>query len=167
MSDWQRATPLSLTVQKKWKLGVVTARFNSSITAELQKGAIARLQQLGASDRQILSVEVPGAVEIPLAAQWLLEKKKLDGVIALGCVVRGETPHFDYVCQSAERGCTHLQLKLSKPVVFGVLTTENMAQAKDRIGGRHGHKGQDAAETLVEMLLLKEKLIKKSKQKTK
>ena len=141
-------------VNKKWRIGVVTSRFNDKITVKLFEGALKKMGELGIQPSQIESVTVPGAYEIPLAAKWLL-KNGCDGVIALGAVIRGETTHYDYVCSSVERGCTKLQLKYGKPVVFGVLTTENEKQAINRVGGKHGHKGEDAALVLVEMLNLK------------
>lgn len=144
-------------ISKKWRLGIVTARFNNHITDKLLSGAISELKKCGVKERQITAVAVPGAVEISLAAQWLLEQK-YDGVIALGAVIRGETTHYDYVCTSVERGCTTLQLKYGKPVVFGVLTTENEEQAVNRVGGTHGHKGVEAAHVLLDMLNLELKI---------
>lgn len=143
----------TLKPNPRWKIGIVTARFNSEITEPLETGAYERLIELGLATSQIVRTRVPGAVEIPLAAQWLFDKE-CDAVIALGAVIQGETKHFDYVCNSVERGCTELQLKVKKPVVFGVLTTDNDEQAMDRIGGKHGHKGRDAADVAVEMLNL-------------
>lgn len=145
----------SLNVQERWKIGLVTARFNSQITEVLEKGAYDRLVEMGMKSEHIVRVRVPGAVEIPLAALHLLESD-CDAVIALGAVIRGETTHYDYVCNSVERGCSQVMLQTKKPVVFGVLTTENEEQAEDRIGGAHGHKGRDAAEVAVEMLNLAE-----------
>lgn len=142
------------------KIGVITARFNSEITYKLQAGARARLSELGLAPSQVEWVEVPGAYEIPLAAHWLLESG-CEGVIALGAVIRGDTAHFDYVCRAVERGCTMTQLKFARPVVFGVLTTDNEEQALIRAGGSMGNKGAEAAEVLVEMLNLKTKLTKK------
>lgn len=139
------------------QVGVVTSRFNSSITDKLRDGALKQLKSLGIKAEQIKVVSVPGAYEIPLAAKWLLENGCV-GVIALGAVIRGETTHYDYVCSSVERGCTLLQIEAGCPVVFGVLTTENIAQARARVGGAHGHKGVDAACVLVEMLELKQKI---------
>jgi 6,7-dimethyl-8-ribityllumazine synthase len=138
-------------------IGVVTSRFNIEITEELERGCLARLHEAGVQADQIARVRVPGAYEIPLAARWLLEQG-VAGVIALGAVIRGETAHFDYVCQSVERGLTTLQLDSGRPVVFGVLTTDTEEQAKDRIGGSHGHKGREAAEVALEMLSLEIKL---------
>lgn len=143
----------SLTVNDRWKIGLVTSRFNSAITEKLEAGAFERLRELGVSAERIVRVRVPGAVEIPLAALHLLESD-CDAVLALGAVIRGETSHYDYVCNSVERGCSEVMLKTKKPVVFGVLTTENEEQAEDRVGGAHGHKGREAAEVAVEMLNL-------------
>jgi 6,7-dimethyl-8-ribityllumazine synthase len=132
-------------------IGVVTARFNPEITTLLEAGALKVLKASGISDKNIFRVSVPGAVEIPLAVKALFKKKKVSGVIALGAVIRGETSHYDYVCQSVERGCSTISLKYNKPVSFGVLTTENEEQAKARVGGIHGHKGEEAALVVLEM----------------
>lgn len=144
-------------------IGVVTAKFNSEITLELEKGAIATLKEAGLSDHQIWSVRVPGAVEIPLATKALFEKG-CDAVVTLGAVIRGETAHFDYVCQSVERGVTTLMLELGKPIGFGVLTTENEDQAFARTIGHHGNKGSEAAITVLEMLEVLQQIKKFKKQ---
>lgn len=148
MSNWKNTDPA------KWdgsnlKIGIVSARWNSKITDRLHEGAVEELRELGCRD--IREVRVPGAFEVPLAAKALLDAG-CDGVVALGCVIRGETTHYDYVCSSVERGCTELQLRTSKPVGFGILTTENEDQAFDRVGGKHGHKGKEAAQVVVEMV---------------
>jgi 6,7-dimethyl-8-ribityllumazine synthase len=146
----------NLRVAPEWRIGVVTSRFNDEVTSKLEEGAVARLLELGAKEEQLMRLSVPGAVEIPLATQALL-KKGCAGVIALGAVIRGETAHFEYVCRSVERGCTNVALESGRPVAFGVLTVDNDEQALDRVGGRHGHKGKEAAEVVVEMIqLLKE-----------
>ena len=145
----------NLTVKETWKIGIVTARFNPQITEALEVGCYQRLTELGVNPEHIVRVRVPGAVEIPLAAS-LLFKREADAVIALGAVIQGDTKHFDYVCNSVERGCTQVMLDTKKPVVFGVLTTDNEEQAFERIGGSHGHKGRDAADVAVEMLSLAE-----------
>lgn len=150
---------MDLNFLRALRIGVVTSRFNSDVTKKLEEGAVSKLESLGFSSSQVRRVSVPGAYEIPLAAKYMLESG-FDGVIALGAVIRGETTHYDYVCQSVERGCSHLQLEFGRPVVFGVLTTENEEQAFDRTGGRHGHKGSDAAEVLFEMLSLAKSLNK-------
>lgn len=141
---------------------MVTSRFNSEVTDKLEQGALSYLESLSAThDIEVLSVRVPGAVEIPLAVQTLLDIR-CDGVVALGAVIRGETSHYDYVCNSVERGVSELMLRYKKPIGFGVLTTENDEQAMDRAGGKHGNKGAEAAEVVVEMIgLLKE--LKKAK----
>jgi 6,7-dimethyl-8-ribityllumazine synthase len=145
---------------QKWKLpsdckvGVVCSRFNRDITAVLQAGALEVLKEQGLSGSQIVSVEVPGAIEIPVAAKALFQFKNVDAVIALGAVIRGETTHYESVCAAVERGCTLLALEQVKPVISGVLTVENEAQALARIGGDHGHKGKEAALTALEMIAL-------------
>ncbi len=143
----------NLKVSESWKIGLVTSRFNSAITEVLEAGCYQRLLELGVKDEHIVRVRVPGAVEIPLAGLKLLERD-CDAVVALGAVIRGETSHYDYVCNSVERGCTQVMLQTKKPVVFGVLTTENEEQAEARVGGAHGHKGKEAAEVAIEMLSL-------------
>ena len=149
-----------MKINSNWKIGIVTSRFNEEVTQLLLEGALEKLKEYDIQLSQIESVSVPGAVEIPLAAQLLL-RSGCHGVIALGAVIRGETTHYDYVCNSVERGCSQLALTENKPVIFGVLTTENDEQAMDRVGGRHGHKGKDAADTLIEMLGLVEEYQKK------
>lgn len=142
-----------LTVKSRWKIALVTSRFNSEITERLEAGAYERLIELGVNPEQIACVRVPGAVEIPFAVGRALTSE-FDAAIALGAVIRGETSHYDYVCNAVERGCNQLMLEMKKPVVFGVLTTENEQQAEARIGGEHGHKGREAAEVALEMLNL-------------
>lgn len=142
------------------KIGVVTARFNSEITEKLEAGALAALKEMGLEDKNIKAVRVPGAVEIALACKYLFDDYGADAVVALGAVIRGETAHFDYVCQSVERGCTDLMIQLGKPIGFGVLTTEDEDQALQRAGGSMGNKGAEAAEVVIEMLDLKRKIQK-------
>jgi 6,7-dimethyl-8-ribityllumazine synthase len=148
----------SLKTQTHWKIGIVTARFNSEITEPLETGAFERLIELGLKPEQIIRARVPGAVEIPLTASLLLDRE-CDAIIALGAVIQGETKHFDYVCNAVERGCSEVMLRSKKPVIFGVLTTNDEAQAHARIGGKHGHKGRDCAEVAVEMLNLAEMIL--------
>lgn len=130
---------------------MVTARFNSEITDLLEEGAIEYLQSLDSGIIEILAVRVPGAVEIPLACQALFDQG-CHGVVALGAVIRGETSHYDVVCNSVERGVTALMLEYRRPIGFGVLTTENEEQAMDRAGGKHGNKGAEAAQVVMEMI---------------
>lgn len=140
------------------KIGVVTARFNDEVTSKLEQGALDFLESFKGA-LEIYNVKVPGAVEIPLACQALLDKG-CDGVVALGAVIRGETSHYDYVCNSVERGVSQLMLEYKKPIGFGVLTVENDEQAKDRCGGKHGNKGYEAAQVTMEMIGLLQDLSK-------
>jgi 6,7-dimethyl-8-ribityllumazine synthase len=146
-----------LVSQPQFKIGVVMSRFNIEITEKLEKGALSKLLDLGVAEKNIVAVRVPGAVEIPLAAKLLFEQG-CHAVVALGAVIRGETAHFDYVCNSVERGCTQLQLEFGRPVGFGVITTENEDQAYARAGGSMGNKGAESAEVVIEMLNLTQKL---------
>ncbi|MBX7230887.1 MAG: 6,7-dimethyl-8-ribityllumazine synthase [Bdellovibrionales bacterium] len=149
--------------KSKCSIGIVTARFNFEVTQKLEAGAHSKLQEMGVTPDSIHLVRVPGSYEIPLAAKWLLASG-CDGVVALGAVIRGDTSHYDYVCQSVERGCTTLQLETGCPVVFGVLTTENEEQAHARAGGSMGNKGSEASEVLMEMLNLKQRLKTQNKE---
>lgn len=133
------------------KIGIVVSRFNQPVTEKLEAGAIERAKELGLTEDNVMLVRVPGAVEIPMAVQLLLEQG-CQGVAAIGAVIRGDTSHYDYVCNSVERGCTRLQLDYKRPVIFGVITTENAEQAYDRCGGKKGHKGVEAIDTLIEMI---------------
>lgn len=144
---------------QKIKIGVVTSRFNEEITSKLEDGTLDFLESVDGVE--IFSVRVPGAIEIPLAAQALLECQKVDAVITLGAVIRGETTHYEEVCRSVERNCSRLMLDYKKPIAFGVLTTETEEQALDRVGGRHGHKGIDAAQAALEMIGLLREIKKK------
>ena len=143
-----------LEINKDWKVGVVTSRFNELVTVPLEEGAINRLATLGFEPHQVKAISVPGAVEIPIVAKWLLDEG-FDAIIALGCVIRGETTHYDYVCNSVERGCSQLALETGKPVAFGILTTEDRQQALNRVGGSKGHKGEESVDVVVELLNLK------------
>jgi 6,7-dimethyl-8-ribityllumazine synthase len=131
------------------KFAVVCARFNNVITDQLLAGALDALKRSGASDIEI--VEVPGAWELPIAAKTIAESKKPVAIIALGAVIRGDTPHFDYVAGQAATGLMTVQLETGIPVAFGVLTTNTIEQAADRAGGKDGNKGYDAAITAIEM----------------
>jgi 6,7-dimethyl-8-ribityllumazine synthase len=139
-------------------IALIVSRFNDEVTGKLLHGARARLKELSFDEKLVSVVHVPGAVEIPLAAQRLAQTNTFQAIVALGAVIRGETTHYDYVCQSVTDGCLQVSLQYDIPVVFGVLTTENDEQALDRVGGRHGHKGRDAVDTAVEMVALFSKL---------
>lgn len=135
---------------------LVKTEWNSEVVDELENGCKKVLQQYGIGWR---TITVPGAVEIPFAIQqtWA-NTNSPDAFIALGCVVRGDTPHFDYVCKAVTDGVTQLNLSLPVPVIFGVLTVNTDEQARDRIGGRHGHKGEEAAMTALKMIVLNKQL---------
>jgi 6,7-dimethyl-8-ribityllumazine synthase len=131
------------------KFAVLCARFNNAVTDQLLGGALDALKRSGAVDIEV--VKVPGCWELPLAAKTMAERKKPDAIIALGAVIRGDTPHFDYVAGQAASGLMAVQLETGIPVAFGVLTTNTIQQAADRAGGKDGNKGYDAAMTAIEM----------------
>lgn len=134
------------------KIGIVVSKWNEDITEALLLGAIDGLKAAGVSSKNILVRHVPGSFELPLAAQQLGQKKEVSGVICLGCLIKGDTPHFEVIAQATAAGIMEVGLKLNKPVVFGVITTLNRQQAIDRCGGKLGNKGEEAAVTLLEML---------------
>jgi 6,7-dimethyl-8-ribityllumazine synthase len=140
------------------KFGIVVADWNTEITRSLCNAAIDTLIASGASKNNIMVKHVPGSFELTLAAQWLAETEEFDAIICLGCVIQGETRHFDFICQSVTQGITQLNLVYNLPVVFGVLTTQTLEQAKDRAGGKHGNKGDEAAITAIKMATLKKEL---------
>jgi 6,7-dimethyl-8-ribityllumazine synthase len=143
------------------KFAVVCARFNSFVTDRLLEGALDALKRAGATDdRYIEIVKVPGAWELPLAAKALADRSKPHAIIALGAVIRGDTPHFEYVAGQAAAGLAAVQLESGIPVAFGVLTTNTAQQAADRAGGKDGNKGYDAATTAIEMAHLMRRLRK-------
>lgn len=133
------------------KIAIVTAEFNDFITDRLLDGAHKTLLKHGVKDENIDLVYVPGAFELPLTAKTLAETKKYGSVITLGCVIRGSTTHYDYVCNEAAKGISHAGLSTGVPVIFGVITTENIEQAIDRAGAKVGNKGSEAAVTAIEM----------------
>ena len=133
------------------RIAVVTARFNDFITDRLQAGALDCLKRHGVAEDAVDTVAVPGAFELPLAALTLAETGRYHAVICLGAVIRGDTTHYDYVCNEAAKGIAAAGLKTGIPVIFGVVTTENTEQAISRAGGKSGNKGWDAAMTALEM----------------
>lgn len=137
---------------KELKYAIIVSRFNQEVTDRLLDGALARLAEKKVQKDQITIINVPGAVEIPLAAQLIAKKGDYSAIICLGAVIRGETNHYDYVCQQVSLGCQRVMLDHSIPVIFGVLTTDNDIQALDRVGGSHGHKGKDAVDAAIEMV---------------
>jgi 6,7-dimethyl-8-ribityllumazine synthase len=140
------------------RFGIIVGRFNAFIGERLLEAAVAVLTRQGAEPAQIEVVHVPGAYEMPLAAQAMAASKKYDAIIALGAVIRGETPHFDYVAGVCAKGLAQVALDLDLPVAFGVLTVDNVQQAIERAGGKAGNKGTEAAMAAVEMANLLKKL---------
>ncbi len=139
-------------IKTPFKIAIVISRFNEEITNKLYEGAIERLKELDVAEENITVVWVPGAVEIPITAQRLAKSNQYAAIICLGAVIQGETKHFDYVCDHVTVGTQQLSLAFEMPIVFGILTTDNAQQARDRVGGKKGHKGREAADTAYEMI---------------
>jgi 6,7-dimethyl-8-ribityllumazine synthase len=137
---------------------IVVSQFNTHITLPLLEGALSRLKECGIKKEEILIVHVPGAVEIPLIAQIIAEKKQVAAIICLGAVIRGETDHYQYVCEQVSQGCQTVMLKYNIPVIFGILTTLDEEQAIARIGGNKGHLGKTCADTAIQMAQLCQRL---------
>ena len=140
------------------RVGIVAARFNDGVVSRLIDGALDTLARYGLDRAEVPVVRVPGAFELPLAARWLARRGDLDAVIALGAVIRGDTPHFDYVCAEAARGIQAASVETDVPAIFGVLTCDDRAQADARAGGGHGNKGSEAALAALEMVSLRRRL---------
>lgn len=140
------------------KIGIVVSRFNEFISSKLLAGALDALQRHGVADENITVAWVPGAFEVPLITKKMAQSGKYDAVIALGCIIRGATPHFDYVANEAAKGSGHVMLDTGVPVLFGILTTENIEQAIERAGTKAGNKGADAAMGALEMINLLEQI---------
>jgi len=137
-----------------YRFGIVVSKWNEEITNALYEGARNTLIRLGASADDILTAEVPGSFELPKGAQWIAENHQVDAVICIGCVIQGDTPHFTYICQGVTQGLIELNLHFQIPFIFGLLTTLNIQQARDRSGGRYGNKGDEAAVTAIKMVSL-------------
>ncbi|GCC52095.1 6,7-dimethyl-8-ribityllumazine synthase [Chryseotalea sanaruensis] len=136
----------------KTKVAIVVAEWNEDITGALYEGAYQSLLAHGIKKQNIIRKNVPGTFELTLGSLWMAEQKDVQAVIALGCVIQGDTPHFDYICQAVAYGITEVNIKTKKPVIFGVLTTLNKKQALERAGGKLGNKGEEAALTALKML---------------
>jgi 6,7-dimethyl-8-ribityllumazine synthase len=143
------------------RIALVASRFNETITRSLLDGAVSCLRRHGADDAGITIAWVPGAFELPLAASRLAASGEFDAVVCLGAVIRGETPHFEYVAGQAAEGIQKVSLELGLPVTFGVLTTDTIEQALDRAGGKHGNKGWDAAMAAMQMASVLDQVPKK------
>lgn len=142
------------------RFGIVISEWNSEITDGLHKGALETLEKHGARSSNIKSIHVPGSFELPLGAQFLAETKDFDAIITIGCVIQGQTKHFDYVCQGTTTGIKDVALKYNIPVIFCVLTDNNIEQSRARAGGEHGNKGVEAAVSAIKMVALKNTLTK-------
>ena len=140
------------------QFAIVVSEFNQEITEALLQGALERFAELNINKDDLLVIKVPGAVEIPFAAQLIAKKNQHQAIICLGAVIRGETTHYDYVCEQVSQGCQRVMLDYHLPVIFGVLTTENEEQAKERVGGLHGHKGKEAVDGAMTMVNLVKEL---------
>lgn len=149
----------NLTAKNK-KFAIVASRFNDFITSRLVEGAIDALVRHEADEKNIEIWKVPGSFEIPALAKKIAASKKFDAVICLGCVIRGDTPHFDFVAAEAAKGIAQIAMSSDAPVVFGVITADNLEQAVERAGAKAGNKGKDAAETAIEMANLYANLVK-------
>lgn len=145
---------LEIPSAQAYKFGIVVSQWNASITNKLLQGAIDYLINKGALSENIQVVSVPGSYELTSGADILYRDSGIDAIICLGCVIQGETRHFEFICQAVAQGLTHVAIKYNKPVIFGVLTTDNQEQALDRAGGNHGNKGEEAAATAIQMASL-------------
>jgi len=142
------------------RFGIVVSDWNSEVTWSLLEGSVNTLKKHGATSDNIIIKHVPGSFELTLGAQFLAEYDDLDAVICLGCIIQGETPHFTYICNGVTHGITQLNLDYNIPFVFGVLTTSDLLQAKERSGGKHGNKGDEAAITAIKMAALQREIEK-------
>ena len=136
---------------KKLKIGIVVSEWNPTITNSLLEGAYSTLIKHGVTDENIKIEHVPGSFELPTGAKFMFKYGKYDAVICLGCVIQGETRHFDFICDAVANAISQLAMVENRPVIFGVLTTNDMQQAIDRSGGKHGNKGIEAAVTALKM----------------
>lgn len=144
--------PNSVPDAKGMKFGLVVSEWNNNITDALLAGAVATLKKNGVADEDILVKHVPGSFELTFGANQLKSLHCLDAIIIIGCVVRGETPHFDYICQGVTAGITELNVSGDTPVIYGLITTNTMQQAEDRAGGKLGNKGDECAITAIKMV---------------
>ena len=147
---------------RSMKFGIIVSDWNREITDALYKGTLRLLMDCGAQEKNLFICRVPGSFELTAAAMLMAENRNPDAVICLGCVIRGETRHADYISHAVAQGITHLSLKYGKPFIFGVLTPNNIRQARARAGGRHGNKGHEAAATAIRMIAIRNKLTGKS-----
>lgn len=149
LSDYD---PQAVPDGKGYRIGVVAAEWNPGVTDALLKGAVDTLLEHGVTEDKLMVLRVPGTFELSSAADMMLHYHNLDAVICIGCVIQGETRHFEFICQAVSQGITNVALKHGRPVIFSVLTTNTMEQAVDRAGGKHGNKGVEGAVTALKMV---------------
>lgn len=148
----------NIVASENFKIGIVASRFNDFVVGRLIDGALDGLKRHNVKDLNITLAKVPGAFEIPVAAKKMAESKKFDAIICLGAVIRGATSHYDYVCNEVSKGIAQVSLESGVPVLFGVLTTENIEQAVERSGSKAGNKGTECALAAIEMIQLLKQL---------
>ncbi len=158
LSDYD---PTSVPSGKGCRIGIVVAEWNSEITNALARGALETLRRYDVNEKDLLLVHVPGSYELTSGADLMLNgDPSIDAVICCGCVIQGETRHFDFICEAVAQGLTNVALKHERPVIFSRLTTNDMQQARDRAGGRHGNKGVEGAITALKMIAVRQQLLR-------
>lgn len=155
LSDYKKT---DFQVKEDCKIGIVVSEWNQEVTHALADGAVKALLDNGVSHKNIIIKHVPGTFELALGAQWMLEYSDVEAVLCLGCVIQGETRHFDFICNASSNAIAKVGLDYHVPVIFGVLTTDNQQQALDRAGGKHGNKGVEAAVTALKMISMENEL---------
>ena len=155
LSDYKKT---KLIIKEETEIGIIVSEWNEEVTDALAQGAIKTLQENGIKSENIRVKYVPGTFELALGAQWMLEYTDVEAVLCLGCVIQGETRHFDFICDASANAIAKVGLDYHVPVIFGVLTTNNQQQAIDRSGGKHGNKGDEAAITALKMISLENTL---------
>lgn len=148
----------NIVASENFKIGIIASRFNDFVVGRLIDGALDGLKRHNVKDENITLAKVPGAFEIPVAAKKMAESKKFDAIICLGAIIRGATSHYDYVCNEVSKGIAQVSLEYGMPVLFGVLTTENIEQAVERSGSKAGNKGTECALAAIEMIQLLKQL---------
>ncbi len=152
MHNLSQYDPTKVASGEGRRVGIVYAEWNSDITYALRDGAIKTLQENGVKAEDITLASVPGSFELIYGASQMVKSKKYDAVIAIGCVIRGDTPHFDYICEGVTAGLSQLNVQYDTPVIFGLITTNTLLQAQERSGGRLGNKGDECAVTALQMM---------------
>jgi 6,7-dimethyl-8-ribityllumazine synthase len=155
LSNYSETGIMRQSIDNKMTIGIVVSEWNQEVTASLTQAAVETLKKYGFTDENIIIKSVPGSFELPQAAKFMIDYTYVDAVICLGCVIQGETRHFDFVCSGVTQGIMDINLKTGVPVSFGILTTQNLQQALDRAGGKHGNKGVEAAIAVLKMIQFK------------